>query len=329
MTVISGVVNCNSSLVVSRGGLLRGVGGRQAVLCAGNSGVNPVVRVEKADFDNTYPDFSPSAVIENLIIDGKGMGVTGILLENVVHCHIRNVTIRNCDVGIHIRDVKGCWSECNTLKHIRMVNVKKGIVFTTTGYGGVGRPGNSAAFTTIEDVDITLADNVSGCVGIQIGGKQIVNNSDPKDNDSDEKVIAPFGDCPVFVDAYSSHLRVVVRLGNLGGCGLSVINGFLHFAQAHLTVIGHNNPTDIGIDLQEAHKYKAYTDSAGVGYPTAGIDYVFIFYSQFSQNAIVSNKLVAVEKGFMLVTLDVPSQNRVCRDSADPTEIDIDVKSLT
>jgi len=53
-----------------------------------------------------------------------------------------------------------------------MVNVEKGIVFITTGKYSDGRPGNSAAFTTIEDVDITLADNVNDCVGIQIGGAQ-------------------------------------------------------------------------------------------------------------------------------------------------------------
>jgi len=57
-----------------------------------------------------------------------------------------------------------------------MENVKKGIVFTTTGLyveGSVSRPGNSAAFTTIEDVDIELA-NHSDAVGIQMGGTQIV-----------------------------------------------------------------------------------------------------------------------------------------------------------
>ena len=122
---------------------------------------------------------------------------------------ICNVTICNCDVGIHVRDFEGLWSECNTLKHIRMENVKKGIVFTTTGYYSDLCPGNSAAFTTIEDVDIGLANDIDA-VGIQIGGKQIVNNSDPLKNDSDETVSTSFGDCPVFIDVYSSHFRVVV-----------------------------------------------------------------------------------------------------------------------
>jgi len=44
-----------------------------------------------------------------------------------------NVTIRNCAVGVHIRAYEGWWSVCNTLGHIRMVNVKKGVIFTTTG----------------------------------------------------------------------------------------------------------------------------------------------------------------------------------------------------
>jgi len=325
-----------SSKVVGRGGLLCGVGSRQIVLSAGNSGVNPVVRVQKSVFGQVIdPVTDPglgycveSVVIENLIIDGGNYsGVTGILLENVVHCLIRNVTIRNCEVGIHIRDFKGLWSECNTLKHIRMENVKKGIIFTTTGYDAIGRPGNSAAFTSIEDVDITLADNVVGCVGIQLGGTQIVNNPNPKENDSDGIVTESFGPCPVFIDPYSSHLRAVVRLGNLGGVGLKVINGFLHFAQAHLTVIGHNNPTDIGVDLKEAHVYKGFANANNAVYPTAGIDDMFVFYSQFSQ--IDNSNNLTSAGGFMLITSDISSQNRVCRHSADTTKIDIDVKSLT
>ena len=198
-------------------------------------------------------------------------------------------------------------------------------MFTTTGLFGDGEPCNSAAFTTLDGVDIGLAD-VSDAVGIQIGGKQILNNPS-SGNDSDTTV--PFGgsECPVFVDAYSSHLRAVVRLGNLGGCGLKVINGYLHFVQAHLTVIGHNNVSDVGIDLQEAHGYKDYLVTNSYNYPPAGIFGAFVFYSQFSQ--IDNSNTLTSPGGFMLVTSNVSSQNRIRRHSADLTEIDIDVKSLT
>jgi len=66
-----------------------------------------------------------------------------------------------------------------------MVNVRKGVVFTTTGSlensGDLNNKANnlsgvSVAFTTVEGVVIGLADDVSGCVGIQVGGTQIVNS---------------------------------------------------------------------------------------------------------------------------------------------------------
>ena len=347
MTVLSVDTSINSTLelgsfVSGSGNLLQGVGGRKVVLSAANSSVNPIVKV--------YSLISrpvESAVIENLVIDGGEFGssrnVTGILLENVAHCLVRNVTIRNCEVGIHIRSYKGLWSECNTLKHIRMENVKKGIVFTTTGPCEHPKypndplkklPGNSAAFTTIEDVDITLA-NYSDAVGIQIGGTQIVNNPTPSDNDSDTTVQVSYTDltttdrCPALIVPYSSHIRAIVRLGSNGGCGLKVINGFLHYAQAHLTVIGHSNGSGVGMDLQEAYNRKKTADDANdYSYPV-DIPNEFILYNQFSKIAVVSNNKVVVKSGFMLVTSNIPSQKRILRDPADLTVIDVDVKTIT
>ena len=335
MTVINGNETISLSKVVGRGGLLRGVGSRKVVLSADNSSINPVVRVQDTVFEEEAKSFgldafAESEVIENLIIDGGNFpGVTGILLENVCQCLIRNVTIRNCEVGIHIRDVEGLWSEGNTLKHIRMENVKKGIVFTTTGKDSDPRPGNSAAFTTIEDVDIGLAD-VSDAVGIQIGGKQIVNNPNPLLNDLDTVKTLNSIKCPVFMDPYSSFIRVRVRLGSQGGTGLKVINGFLHFAQAHLTVIGHVNGSGVGIDLREAHNYKTILEGQSTIfnklYPPKYIENMFVFYSQFTK--LASNGAVSFG-GFMLVTSNILSQNRILRDPADTTKLDIQVKSIT
>jgi hypothetical protein len=185
--------------------------------------------------------FAKSAVIENLIIDGQNKGVTGILLQNVVQCQIRNITIKNCEVGIHLRSYYGLWSEVNFLKHIRMENVTKGIVFTTTGpytdpNTGNYYPGDSAGFTTIDDVGISLA-NRSDAVGIQIGGIQTTND--------------PYGRNDVLtttIKPYSSRIKANVWMGDQGGTGLKIINGEVLFAQAHLTVTGP--PNGIGVDIQ-------------------------------------------------------------------------------
>ena len=226
--------------------------------------------------------------------------------------------------------VDGLWSVCNILKYICMVNVRTGVVFTTTGKDSDGCLGNSAVFTSVEDVDIELA-NVSDAVGIQVGGTQIVNNPDPLDNDSDLTVPLENNDkYSAFVDPYSSHFRVVVRLGSLGGCGLRVVNGFLHFAQAHLTVVGHVNGSGVGIDLQTAHNKKMAIRQA-IGskyvYPPVEIFDGFVFYSQFSK--IDTNNNLSSPGGFMLVTSNIASQNRILKDPTDTTKLDIQVKSIT
>ena len=124
-------------------------------------------------------------------------------------------------------------------------------------------------------------------------------------------------------------VRCSVRLGSLGGCGLRVFNGFLHFAQAHLTVIGHVNGSGVGIDLQSAHNNKTVIKasiSSGIFYPPNAFFDGFVFYSQFSK--INSSNNLTSPGGFMLVTSNVPSQNRVLKDNSE-AEPDIQVKSLT
>jgi len=222
-------------------GLLYGAEGRKYALIVSNSNVNPVVKVQSTWDNKDQTDFVRSALIENLIIDGYYLGVTGILLDNVGQCQIRNVTIKNCDVGIHLRSSTGFWSECNYLKHIRMENVKKGIVFTTTGAHptDANRPGDSAGFTTIDDVGIKLADQ-SGVVGIQVGGIQM-----PGDVNT-----------PINIKPYSSRIKANVWLGeNYGGTGLKILNGEIKFAQAHLTVMGKSNGTGIGIDISRNKRF--------------------------------------------------------------------------
>lgn len=296
MTVITQDMSLGNSLLMnsnSTNDLLQGVGGRKCVLSASSSVVNPVVKAPASNFW----DFTKSALIENLIIDGKNYpSVTGILLQNVVKCQVRNVTIRNCDVGIHVRCFNGRWSECNSLKHIRMENVKKGIVFTTTGKdpnNPNGYPGDSAAFTLIDDVDIGLA-NYSDAVGIQIGGIQITN--DPETNDAFTGSFMENGNTVTYntiIKPYSSRIFAIVRLGSNGGTGLKIINGELKHAQAHLTVTGPSN--GVGVDIQNHPVTNLKQDKV-------------IWYNQFSE---FNSSDTVTKKGFMLVTSGIDVSNRI------------------
>ena len=309
-TLELGVANQDS------GDLLRGEGSRRVVLTAQNSLVNPVVRVHCL-----LSKPIKSVVIENLIIDGGGLpGVTGILLENVVHCLIRNVTIRNCEVGVHIRSYKGLWSEGNVLKHVCMENVKKGVVFTTTGpykwnMDDPPYPGSefcSDAFTTLDGVDISLKDNDADAVGIQVGGIQITTDPDPNGVDTYTTDIKPCDDAIVLpstnlyatgITPYSSHFRVRVRLGSAGGAGLRILNGKLYWAQAHLTVIKEDgSPGGIGIDIPN-HPVKVDKDRQPERQDRV------VWENQFSdfymvdelEDGVITPKKYASLKGFMLV----------------------------
>ncbi|MCL5876981.1 MAG: hypothetical protein M1540_04120 [Candidatus Bathyarchaeota archaeon] len=249
---------------------LCGADSKKYRIYATSSSANPVVKVQS---NWLYPDpYSKSPVIENLVIDGQNQGVTGILLQNVVGAQIRNVTIKNCAVGIHLRSYYGLWSETNCIKHIRMENVTKGIVFTTTGPNPdtpETYPGDSAGFTTIDDVGISLA-NTNDAVGIQIGGIQISN--DPYRNDVTSTTIKP----------YSSRIKANIWMGSQGGTGLRVLNGEVKFVQAHLTVSGPSS--GIGVDVS--------TNKA-------------IWFNQFSTFSGSPPNDSVTEKGFMLATTGI------------------------
>lgn len=232
MTTIYDNMVLNQSLEINQDGtsnffsdgtsdLLQGAGSKKYTLTAASNAANPIIKLGESDFG----DYTQSMLIENLVIDGDNKGVTGILLDNVVACMIRNITIKNCDVGIHLHNHDGLWSECSYLKHIRMENVKKGILFTGSDKINDDRPGDSAAFTTIDDVDIELKD-VVGAVGIQVG------------DDTGAHFIKP----------YSSRMKANVRMGG-NGTGLKVKNGEITFAQAHLTVVGTPNGNGVGVDV--------------------------------------------------------------------------------
>jgi len=163
--------------------------------------------------DSNLPDdFAGSAVIENLVIDGNDAsgnavgGVTGLLLENVYNCVIRNITIRNCEVGIRVK-LTGSAGDCsrgNRFEHIRMKNVKTGIVFE-----GVSAA-KDFSYTTIDDVRISLDNRLNG-VGIKIG------------------------DDNVHADLHCAFIKATVWLGNGTQKGLEV-NGVLKYSLVNFEV---------------------------------------------------------------------------------------------
>src|SRR3989339_691071 len=110
-------------------------------------------------------DENSSAIIENLIIDGQDQANTiGIQLQNVSNCIIRNVTIMNCNIGIHLWITGSNSMKGNRFEHIRMINVKHGIFFEgNSSY-------NDFSFTTIDNVGISLPDQYfPNGIGIEVG----------------------------------------------------------------------------------------------------------------------------------------------------------------
>ncbi|NLE04868.1 MAG: hypothetical protein GX638_08710, partial [Crenarchaeota archaeon] len=106
-------------------------------------------------------------------------------------------------------------------------NVKTGIQFSTEGPETIGdttNPGDSAAFTIIDDVGIELK-NDANAVGIKVGA------------DNSTHLIKP----------YSSYIKSNVWMKSAGGTGLKINNGELKHGTINLAVQG---PTDgIGINL--------------------------------------------------------------------------------
>jgi hypothetical protein len=70
----------------------------------------------------------------------------------------------NCEVGIRVKLTgnNGSFSRDNRFEHIRMINVKTGILFEGTSNA------KDFSYTTIEDVGISLAGNSSDA-GIKVG----------------------------------------------------------------------------------------------------------------------------------------------------------------
>lgn len=227
------------TIIVSRDERYLGSGSKETTVSY--TGTSTVLQVQQSfDWDSSLNkwvgDWSHSALIENLVIDGLNQpGTTGILLENVVHCYIRNLTIKNCDVGIRLHNNdkntgKALWTEVNHIEHVRMSNVKTGILFSRTQNGG-----DSFAFTKIDDVDISLK-NDANAVGIQVG------------------------DGTNLVKPYSSSIKATVKLQSAGGTGLKVINGELKYGLNNLAVKGSG--AGKAVDLTNAGNELVYKNQS-------------------------------------------------------------------
>jgi hypothetical protein len=141
-------------------GILRGVGSKQVTIY---STANPIVRVS-SNFSNLHK----SAVIENITLLGLNGTETHILLEDVYNCLIRNVAIKNADIGIKLTATANKWTEATRIEHVRMAWVNKGIQFVKgAGTGAFG-------FTHIDDVGISLKD-AQDLTGIEVGTNCILH----------------------------------------------------------------------------------------------------------------------------------------------------------
>jgi len=160
--------NLSSTINLASDGLLRGVGSKQITV---TSSANPIIAVGQ-NFDS---EWVKSAGIENLVIVGNGSN-TGILLQDVVHCKVRNVVLVNCDIGIKLTATDDRWAEVNHIEHVRMKDVNTGIQFAPGG-----RSDNSRAFTHINDVGISLRD-AQNLKGIEVGENCRIYNSFIKAN---------------------------------------------------------------------------------------------------------------------------------------------------
>ena len=147
--------------VVTSDGLLTGEGSKQTTI---TSQADTIIRLT-GNFSN--PD--KNALIQNLVIYGNGNN-TAIKIEDACGTLIKNISIRNCDVGIKLTATGTCYDEATKIEHVRMTWVNTGIQFLKgTGTGSFNT-------TFIDDVGISLKDSPN-LKGIEVGANCVVYSS--------------------------------------------------------------------------------------------------------------------------------------------------------
>jgi len=238
--VATGWVGCITAFqavykMVAKDDIYAGYSSKETTIpSSSDRGANVLVQVE-----SNFDDWGKSAVIENMVIDGNSQsgiqsGTIGILLRDVYNCNIRNVTIQNCDVGIQIDISDGKWAESNRLEHIRMINVKRGVVFTNHG------DAYDANFTVIDDVGISLDTNASNAIGIQVGDTTL--------SDTKLKLCASFIKANVWVFAADSKGMLVEG---------EIKNSLVNFEVEHPDGSG-----GIGIKIVTDENYAVYNNQS-------------------------------------------------------------------
>jgi hypothetical protein len=151
-----GTTITNKTIEIEANGLLHGIGGRTSII---HSIANPIIRV----LTNAHNQFVKNAFLENIILEGDNSTTSQIAIElnDVSRCNISNVLIKDVDVGIKIRANMGNSSNFNSIEHVQIENVNKGIQFHNNGSGNFGS-------THIDDVSIALNDQ-ENLVGIEVG----------------------------------------------------------------------------------------------------------------------------------------------------------------
>lgn len=218
---------------------------------ANSSGANPILDVQ-SNF-NPAANLEQTAVIENMVIDGKNNPVAGIRLRDVYNCWVRNVTIKDCDVGIIIDSTAGHSSNQNRFEHIRMMNVRQGFQFTGADNG------TTHAYTTIDDVAISLK-NEATAVGIQLGnmGAQRLTNLTNAFIKANVWLTHGSSDCTgmfIYGKVKYSIINFEVERSSTGGTGIQIrtpgSNNVVNNQGFALTALGTGNP--LYVNPAQAH----------------------------------------------------------------------------
>ena len=144
------------------------------------------------------------------------------------------------DVNVHLHNAKSSWTEANNLQHIRMENVKTGILFSTDGYFSDTKPGDSFGHNYIDDVSIALRNTV-GAVGIQIGNGQYGNGGSRTKPPPDNSIIT--------ANPYFSFIKADIWFKVADSCGVKLVNGEIKHCLVNIGVHGKGTGAGVGLDL--------------------------------------------------------------------------------
>jgi hypothetical protein len=153
-------ISNSQTIEIEADGLLRGFASKGSTIV---SNANPIIRVKSNQHNSQYQadyHWDLSALLENIIIQGSGQAQVAIELEDVYNCYIRNITIRNVNVGIKISTTTNYTAEANRIENVTMENVNKGIQF----YNNSG----DYNYTTIDNARVSLSDSTN-LRGVEIG----------------------------------------------------------------------------------------------------------------------------------------------------------------